>query len=223
MNSIFTVQNLYRRFKVGSETINALKNINLIIESKKLTVFQGRSGSGKTTLLNQLGTLDQPDEGNILFGSIELTGMTEKEKNAIRREKVGFVYQSVALMPMMTAYENVELSLRTIRYPLKLRRERVEECLEKVGLSKRMHHMPGELSGGEQQRVAIARAMAHKPEVIFADEPTAELDTGMGHYIVKLLKSLTTDLGITVIMATHDKSLMDYADFLYLMKDGEVC
>jgi putative ABC transport system ATP-binding protein len=135
---------------------------------------------------------------------------------------MGFVFQSVALVSMMTAYENVEFILRISGFPLRERKKRVETCLHLVGLSARMNHLPQELSGGEQQRVAIARAIAHKPKVIFADEPTAELDTNTGLQVVKIFKDLIVQEGTTVVMTTHDPGLMDVADKVYELEDGEI-
>lgn len=147
--------------------------------------------------------------------------MDEDACSFMRRKKVGFVFQSVALIPMMTAYENVEYSLRLSEYEGDYR-ERVEECLKMVGLAARMHHMPEELSGGEQQRVAIARAIAHKPKVIFADEPTAELDTNTGLQVVKIFKELVEQDHVTVVMTTHDVGLMEIGDKVFELEDGEI-
>lgn len=222
MDNIIEIINLKRSFKVGSETIHALKGINLSIATGKLTVLCGRSGSGKTTLMNLMGTLDEPDEGQILFNGKDVTTIPKSEKDALRRNKMAFVFQSVALMPLMSAYENVEYSLRINKTPLRERRKRVEECLDEVGLLKRAKHFPGEMSGGEQQRVAIARAIAHRPEVLFADEPTAELDSTMGLHVIKLLKKMIEKEGLTVVMTTHDQDIAALADILYQMQDGEI-
>ena len=146
--------------------------------------------------------------------------MSEKERGLLRRRKIGFVFQSVALVPMMTAYENVEFALRLAKYKGS-RRERVEECLKMVGLGSRLAHLPQELSGGEQQRVAIARAIAHRPEVLFADEPTAELDTNTGLQVVKIFKELAASEGVTIVMTTHDTGLMEIGDVVYQLEDGE--
>lgn len=222
MSILYRAKNVVRSFKAGTNTITALKDISLTIPEQSLTALCGRSGSGKTTLLNLLGTLDRPDCGQIFLRETEIGGMPERNRNALRRKKIGFIFQSVALLPMLSAYENVEFSLRVARVPLKQRKQRVEECLERVGLTKRMKHMPGELSGGEQQRVAIARAMAHRPEVLFADEPTAELDTDMGVYIVQLFRELIEKEAVTIIMTTHDTGLLGYADRIYTLQDGEI-
>jgi putative ABC transport system ATP-binding protein len=222
MDNIIEIVNLKRSFKVGSETIYALKGINLSIEAGKLTVLCGRSGSGKTTLMNLAGTLDEPDEGKIIFRGKDITSCSEAEKDLLRRSKMAFVFQSVALMPLMTAYENVEYSLRINKTPIRERQKRVEECLDMVGLLKRARHMPGEMSGGEQQRVALARAIAHRPEIIFADEPTAELDSTMGLHVIRVLKKMVEKEGLTVVMTTHDQDIAALADVLYKMQDGEI-
>jgi putative ABC transport system ATP-binding protein len=187
-----------------------------------LTILKGRSGSGKTTLINLLGALDRPSKGRIFFKDKDITKILESQRDEIRRLNLGFVFQSIALISLMSAYENVEFALRVAGYAQKTRRQRAEECLKYVGLSKRMHHRPYELSGGEQQRVAIARAISHNPTVVFADEPTAELDTHTGLQVVKLFKSLVERESITVIMATHDPSMIDVADQVFSLVDGEI-
>lgn len=222
MQNMIQTRDLKRCFKTGSGEVWALKGVDVQIPKGGLTILKGRSGSGKTTLLNILGALDQPTEGTVLFDGEDITQMGETQKTALRREKIGFVFQSVALIPMMTAYENVEYALRLSRYKGN-RKERVIECLKMVGLAQRMNHLPQELSGGEQQRVAIARAIAHKPQVIFADEPTGELDTQTGLQVVKIFKDLTRLEGVTIVMTTHDTALMEIGDAVYALEDGEVC
>ena len=222
MESIIELVNLKRSFRVGSETIYALKGINLSIEKGKLTMLCGPSGSGKTTLMNIAGALDEPDEGTVIFNGEDLATMSKSEKDALRRNKFAFVFQSVALMTLMSAYENVEYSLRINKTPYRDRKKRVEECLDMVGLLKRAKHMPGEMSGGEQQRIAIARAIAHRPEIIFADEPTAELDSTMGLHVVRLLKKMIEKENLTVVMTTHDQDIALLADVQYRMQDGEI-
>ena len=222
MQNMIQTRDLKRCFKTSSGEVWALKGIDVQIPKGGLTILKGRSGSGKTTLLNILGALDQPTEGTVLFDGEDITQMGEKQRTALRRKKIGFVFQSVALIPMMTAYENVEYALRLSRYSGN-RKERAIECLKMVGLSQRMNHLPQELSGGEQQRIAIARAIAHKPQVIFADEPTAELDTQTGLQVVKIFKDLTRQEGVTIVMTTHDTALMETGDAVYALEDGEVC
>lgn len=222
MENMIEARQITRKFPMpGGEDFYALKNVNLKIPKGKLTILRGKSGSGKTTLMNILGALDKPSEGTILFDGERIETLDEEQSTLLRRKKIGFVFQSVALIPMMTAYENVEYALRLSNYEGDFQK-RTEECLTMVGLKKRMHHMPEEMSGGEQQRVAIARAMAHKPSVIFADEPTAELDSGTGLKVVKIFKELVKEEGVTVIMTTHDVGFMDIGDQVYELEDGEL-
>jgi putative ABC transport system ATP-binding protein len=211
-----------RSFSVGGGEFWALKGLDLTVSENKLTIFKGRSGSGKTTLMNMLGTLDYPTEGDIFFDGKSISKLSVKKRDILRRNDMGFVFQSVALVSMMTAFENVEFILRLNGMPASERRLRAEACLERVGLGPRMRHMPPELSGGEQQRVAIARAIAHRPKIIFADEPTAELDTNTGLQVVKIFKDLIEHEGATVVMTTHDPGLMEVADKVYELADGEI-
>ena len=211
-----------RAFPVsGEEPFMALKDVSVKIPEKSLTILRGKSGSGKTTLLNIIGALDAPTSGEVLFGGRNITGLSDKERERLRRQKIGFVFQSVSLIPMMTVYENVEFALRLSNYKGD-RKKRVEECLHLVGLGKRAQHMPQELSGGEQQRGASARAIAHAPQVLFADEPTAELDTATSLAVIKLFKDLVEKQGVTIVMTTHDMSLMDAGDMVYTLTDGSV-
>ncbi len=218
--NILEARGIYRSFKVGSEKIQVLKDINLSIKKGTFNVFMGPSGSGKTTLLNILGSLDLPDSGEILLDGENIATASERYRDRIRRKKIGFVFQSVALVSNMSAYENVDFALRINGYARKHRKKRTEECLNSVDLKKRMRHKPFELSGGEQQRVAIARAIAHKPSLLLADEPTAELDTNTGLHIVKLFKELVLMEDITIIMCTHDTSMIDVADNVFMLEDG---
>lgn len=221
MQAIIETHDITQSFPVSDGEFYALKNINISIPEKQMTILKGRSGSGKTTLMNLLGALDRPKSGSIIFQGEDITALSESRREEIRRKKIGFVFQSVALIPMMTAYENVEFALRLSGYRGN-RKERVLECLGLVGLKKRANHMPEELSGGEQQRVAIARAIAHKPDIIFADEPTAELDSGTGLQVVKIFKELIANEGITIVMTTHDTGLMGASDCIYELEDGEI-
>ena len=184
MEPIIRTENLCRDFPSGREVVHALRDVNISIRPGTLTILRGRSGSGKTTLINLLGALDRPTRGDIYLYDQKISDMPENQRDELRRVDMGFVFQSVALIGLMTAYENVEFALRIAGYDKKKRRAS-QECLEFVGLGNRMNHRPHELSGGEQQRVAIARAIAHRPKVIFADEPTAELDTQMGLRVVR--------------------------------------
>ena len=222
MENMIAVKGLKKGFPMaGGDTFWALKGLDLEIPKGKLTILKGRSGSGKTTLMNILSALDYPTEGEVLFRGENITQMNETQRSFLRRIKIGFVFQSVALIPMMSAYENVEFVLRMAKYKGD-RRARAEESLKMVGLGNRMNHMPQELSGGEQQRVAIARAIAHRPEILFADEPTAELDTNTGLQVVKIFKELCAAEGITIVMTTHDTGLMEVGDVIYQLEDGEL-
>lgn len=222
MDNIIITERVSQAFPVvGGEDFYALKKVSIQIPEGKLTILRGRSGSGKTTLMNILGALDRPKEGSVYFEGREISSLKESECEELRKTEIGFVFQSVALIPMMTAYENVEFALRLANVKGN-RKERAQECLRLVGLEQRMHHLPQELSGGEQQRVAIARAIVHKPKVIFADEPTAELDTATGLQIVKIFKELVSAEGVTIIMTTHDTGLMEVADCIYQLEDGEI-
>jgi len=221
MQNIIETKNVTRCFKTNGGALWALKGVDIDIPKGKLTILKGRSGSGKTTLLNILGALDRPTDGQVFYEGEDIAKLDEKKATALRRAQIGFVFQSVALIPMMSAFENVEYALRLSRYSGD-RAQRAMECLKLVGLSQRMNHLPNELSGGEQQRVAIARAIAHKPQILFADEPTAELDTMTGLQVVKIFKELTEKEGVTVVMTTHDVGLMELGDKVYALEDGEV-
>lgn len=205
----------------GTEDFVAVDNVSLEIPKGCFAILKGRSGSGKTTLLNMLGALDMPTKGHIFCMGDDITQWSEAKREMLRRKKIGFVFQSVSLIPMMTAFENVEFALRMagIREG---RKQRCEECLKMVGLGNRMHHMPQEMSGGEQQRVAIARAVAHRPGIIFADEPTAELDSATALGVMTLFKEMVEREQVTIVMTTHDTSLMGAGDVVYELEDGKL-
>ena len=220
-DNIIEVKGVIRDFPVSGGYFRALKDVNADFPKGKLTILKGRSGSGKTTLLNILGALDLPTSGTVLFDGEDISRMSEKQRSILRRVRTGYVFQSVALVPMMTAQENVEFALRMAGYKGD-RRERALKCLEMVGLEKRAAHLPQELSGGEQQRIAIARAISHKPGVIYADEPTGALDTDSGLRVVKLFKDLIAAEGVSIIMTTHDPGLMEIGDTVYEIEDGAI-
>ncbi len=222
MTDIIATDNLCRYFRTGGEVVKALHKVNITVKKGTLTILRGRSGSGKTTLVNILGALDMPNEGNVLFCNRDITALSEIQRDNLRRKNMGFVFQSGALIGNMSAYENVEFGLRISDYSAKERNARAIECLNMVGLEKRFHHRPGELSGGEQQRVAIARAVAHRPDIIFADEPTSALDTSMSIQVVKIFKDMVQQHGLTVLMTTHDPSMIEIADLVYTLRDGEI-
>nr|WP_308668918.1 ABC transporter ATP-binding protein [uncultured Agathobacter sp.] len=228
MENAIIAQNIKRYFKAGDgTTVHALDGVSMEIKKGTLAILKGRSGSGKTTLLNILSALDMPTEGSVQFLDKNLEQMTEKDREMLRRYEMGFVFQSIALIPTMTAYENVEFALRlaktnVINANTENTQDRVSELLERVGLSKRMDHMPDQLSGGEQQRVAIARAVAHHPKVVFADEPTGALDTAAGFEVMRLFRELIDDEDITIVMTTHDPNLMELGDEVFELSDGIV-
>ena len=225
MENAIIAQNIKRYFKAGDgTTVHALDGVSMEIKKGTLAILKGRSGSGKTTLLNILSALDMPTEGSVQFLDKNLEQMTEKDREMLRRYEMGFVFQSIALIPTMTAYENVEFALRLAKTDVinENTQDRVSELLDRVGLSKRMDHMPDQLSGGEQQRVAIARAVAHHPKVVFADEPTGALDTAAGFEVMRLFLELIDDEGITIVMTTHDPNLMELGDEVFELSDGIV-
>ena len=237
-----TVKDVTKAYRSGGSEFWALKGVSLSIAPGTLTILRGRSGSGKTTLMNIIGALDEPTGGAVMYGERDITRYGEAERDLLRRRSVGFVFQSVALIPTMNAYENVEFPLRVahkrdansarVRDASgdhvrdangdRVRGTRVDECLRMVGLSSRGKHMPQELSGGEQQRVAIARAIAHRPLIVFADEPTAELDTQTAVQVAKIFRDLVDKERMTIVMATHDISLLDIAESVYYMEDGRI-
>lgn len=225
MENAIIAQNIKRYFKAGDgTTVHALDGVSMEIKKGTLAILKGRSGSGKTTLLNILSALDMPTDGSVQFLDKNLEQMTEKDREMLRRYEMGFVFQSIALIPTMTAYENVEFALRLAKNDVinENTHDRVSELLERVGLSKRMNHMPDQLSGGEQQRVAIARAVVHRPKVVFADEPTGALDTASGFEVMRLFRELIDDEDITIVMTTHDPNLMELGDEVFELSDGIV-
>ncbi|TVY09549.1 ABC transporter ATP-binding protein [Paenibacillus cremeus] len=218
---LLTVSGVERSFPVGGQQLHVLRGIELELYPLQLVMLKGRSGSGKTTLLNLIGGLDQPNRGTIHFQGHPFHLCSDDQRTVIRRKELGFIFQSFALMPLLSAWENVELSLRMADVPRPGWKARVTHCLELVGLSKRMHHRPFELSGGEQQRVAIAKAIAHKPSLLLADEPTAELDSQMGAQVMGVFREIIQTERMTICMTTHDPTIMEVADRVYEMVDGK--
>ena len=222
MDGMIKGNKITRVFPIPGGEFTALKGIDLDIAEEALAILRGRSGSGKTTLMNILSTLDDPTEGEVFLDGESVKNMSQRERENFRRKKMGFVFQSVSLIPSLSAYQNVEFALRMAGVKInKESAKRVEECLRKVGLGNRMSHMPQEMSGGEQQRVAIARAFVHHPKIIFADEPTAELDSAMAAQVTETFKRMSHEEGITVLMTTHDVGLMGAADMLIELSNGE--
>ncbi len=211
-----------REYPSGEGILRAVNNISLDIPERRLVCIKGRSGSGKTTLLNLIGGLDRPSSGAIWLDGDWISDLGESEVVTIRRDKIGFVFQTFGLIPILTATENVEIPLRLAKTPVDVRAERVEEVLEMVGLGERARHRPHELSGGEQQRVAIARALANRPKLLIADEPTGQLDLRTGRTIMQLMYRLVRETGLSAVVATHDPTLIDLADRVIELRDGEL-
>mgnify|MGYP000661057261 FL=1 len=222
--NIIEARNITRMFPVGDGEFYALKHVDIDIPAGKLTILKGRSGSGKTTLMNILSALDAPTEGDVSFDGQVYSEMEDAQKEQLRRKEIGFVFQAVALIPIMNAYENVDFAMRLAEPELTAKEvdERIREALALVGMEERMRHMPGQMSGGEQQRVAIARAVAHRPKVVFADEPTGALDTESGLRVMQLFRNLIEKEGVTIVMTTHDPNLMELGDVVYELEDGEI-
>jgi putative ABC transport system ATP-binding protein len=219
---IVELENVWRIYEQGRRRIEALKDISIRIPAGKLVIIKGPSGSGKTTILNIMGGLDQPSSGRVFFQEKEIKDYSEQELTVLRRKKIGFVFQTYGLIQSFTAYENVELPLRINHYRWRERRDRVNKCLDLVGLSKRADHRIFELSGGEQQRVGVARALVNEPELILADEPTGELDYKMSMEIMKLFRKLVHEHKVSICMVTHDPAVMEYGDIIYEMVDGKI-
>ena len=213
---------LRRVYQVGSEQIHALRGVNVRIPRGRFVAFKGRSGSGKTTLLNLIGGLDQPTAGKVYLFGDEISSLSEAERTRLRRDRLGFVFQSFALIPTFSAYENVELPLRIARVGARERREQAMRCLTVVGLRRWANHRPFEMSGGQQQRLSIARALVRRPEIIIADEPTGELDSETGRRIIMLFQQLVREEGVTVLMASHDPTVDEFVSDVYQLVDGQI-
>ena len=211
-----------RRYDLDSEEVHALRGVNLNVFPGQFIAVVGRSGSGKTSLLNIMAGLDKPSDGKVLFEEQDLADMNEQELTDLRRHRIGFIFQSFGLLPLLSAFENVELPLRIRGMPAGERAERTREALDIVGLWTRSRHRPYELSGGEQQRVAIARAIVIRPSLILADEPTGELDSTNAHAIFGLFKDMVIKQGISVVSATHDSTLLSMADEVKEIRDGQL-
>ncbi len=219
---IIEVKGVTRTFRIGTVDVQAVRNVDLSIPRGRFITLVGRSGSGKTTLLNLMAGLDTPTSGTVLFEGQDISKFGERQVNDLRRHRLGIVFQSFALLPLLSAYENVELPLRISGVPGSERIRRAQEVLEMVGLSRRADHRPFELSGGEQQRVAIARAMAMRPDVLLADEPTGELDSDNAGAIFGLFRQMVDSESMTIVATTHDRTLLDLADDIYRFHDGQL-
>ncbi|MEU6356491.1 ABC transporter ATP-binding protein [Streptomyces sp. NPDC047072] len=216
------VEDLHKSFGEGAAAVHALRGVSFEVPRGELVALKGRSGSGKTTLLNVVGGLDRPDRGRVVLDGVDIAGLDEDGLLALRRDRIGFVFQSFGLIPILTAAENVGVPMRLRRMDARAREERVELLLALVGLADHAKQRPGELSGGQQQRVAIARALANEPALLVADEPTGQLDAETGHAVMELLRAVVRSEGVTALVATHDATLLDLADRVLELGDGEI-
>lgn len=215
--SFITFEDIVREYKVGDSIIKAVDGVSFDIEEGDFNVILGQSGAGKTTVLNLLGGMDTATRGMIHVGGEEVSSMSERQLTTYRRNTIGFVFQFYNLIPNLTALENVQLAEEICKDPLDSK-----EMLERVGLGKRMHNFPSQMSGGEQQRVSIARALAKNPKIVLCDEPTGALDSGTGRIVLKLIRDVAKDMNKTVIVVTHNAPIADMASLVIHMKDGKV-
>ncbi len=217
---VVTIENVTRVYKIGKVETQALRGVNLSIQNGEFTALVGPSGSGKTTLLQMIGCLDQPTSGRVCINGKDVTRLNRNQRADMRRGTIGFIFQFFALIPTLTAYENVEMPLLMNGHSPKERRERVMELLKAVDLADRASNRPDQLSGGQQQRVAVARALAPKPTLILADEPTANLDTTNGQQVMDIMAKLNKETGVTFVFATHDPRVIKYAQRVVTLRDG---
>jgi putative ABC transport system ATP-binding protein len=222
LKSLLSVRSVVRLYGAGCTAVSALAGVSLELQAGEFTALVGPSGSGKTTLLNLVGALDRPDRGELLIDGHDLSRLSRTQRSALRLHKLGFVFQSYNLMPVLSALENVEYVLQLQGRPAAQRRQRAQAMLEAVGLSSHMHRRPDELSGGQQQRVAVARALVGEPLLVLADEPTANLDSDTGESLLQTMQKLNRDLGTTFLFSTHDPMVMRYARRVVRMKDGVI-
>ncbi|MDO5047952.1 MAG: ABC transporter ATP-binding protein [Anaerococcus sp.] len=220
--SLIEIRNLKKYYKVGSTIIRALDGVDLNIEKGEFVALLGTSGSGKSTLLNMLAGLERPSKGHISYGKLDLTQLSEDEITKFRNLNIGFVFQSYNLLPHLSAWENVSLPLTFKGLSKSDRKKEAYKILKQVGLEGRMNNKPSELSGGQQQRVSIARAFVGNPPIIFADEPTGNLDTKTSFEVMSLIKEITSKNNQTFIMVTHDEEMTDFADKTLFMRDGKL-
>ncbi|WP_199548868.1 ABC transporter ATP-binding protein [Streptomyces sp. N35] len=216
------VDGVHRSYGSGAAAVHALRGVSFSVPRGELVALKGRSGSGKTTLLNLVGGLDSPDGGTITVDGLDIGSLGENGRLALRRDRIGFVFQSFGLIPILSAAENVGVPLRLRKADPDEREERVALLLSLVGLADHAKQRPGELSGGQQQRVAIARALANRPALLICDEPTGQLDAETGHAVMELLRAVVRSEGVTALVATHDAAMLDLADRVLELSDGEI-
>ncbi|WP_405900303.1 ABC transporter ATP-binding protein [Streptomyces sp. NBC_00727] len=216
------VEDLHRSYGSGAGAVHALRGVSFEVPRGELVALKGRSGSGKTTLLNLVGGLDSPDGGRITVDGTDLSSLGENGLLELRRDRIGFIFQSFGLIPILTAAENVGVPLRLRKADPREREERVSLMLSLVGLADHAAQRPGELSGGQQQRVAIARALANRPALLIADEPTGQLDAETGLAVMELLRAVVHSEGVTALVATHDAQLLGLADRVLELSDGHI-
>jgi putative ABC transport system ATP-binding protein len=217
---VVKIEDVTRVYKIGKVETQALRGVNLCIENGEFTSLIGPSGSGKTTLLQMIGCLDQPTNGRVLINDKDVTRLSRNQRADMRRGTIGFIFQFFALIPTLSAYENVEMPLLLNGHSPKERKERVMELLQAVDLVDRANNRPDQLSGGQQQRVAVARALAPNPTLVLADEPTANLDTENGRQVMDIMQRLNKETGVTFIFATHDPRVISYARRVVTLHDG---
>ena len=217
---VVKVEIVARTYQVGKIETQALRGVNLMINDGEFTALVGPSGSGKTTLLQMIGCLDQPTSGKVLINGKDVTKLNRNQRADLRRETIGFIFQFFALIPTLTAYENVEMPLLLNGSSGSDRRQRVMELLKAVDLEDRANNRPDQLSGGQQQRIAVARALSIKPSMILADEPTANLDTENGKQVMEIMQKLNKETGVTFVFATHDPRVIKYAKRVVTLRDG---
>jgi putative ABC transport system ATP-binding protein len=222
MDALIDVEAVSRHFSLDHSRVTALDNASLRVSAGEFLAIAGPSGSGKSTLLNLIGCIDRPSSGRILIGGLDTSELSPERMTALRREKIGFVFQTFNLIPVFTAGENVEYPLLLQGAGGRERRRRVAEALDSVGLSARANHRPDLLSGGERQRVAVARAIVHRPALVLADEPTANLDTANATQLIELMRDLNRRLGLTFLFSTHDQRLLEHTPRIVHLCDGQV-
>ncbi len=220
--TIITIDNLVKRFPIGGGHFTALEDINLKIETGEFTGLVGPSGSGKTTMLNIIGSLDNPSEGDVIVMDTSMRGISAKRASTLRKQHLGFIFQTYNLMQVYTVYENVEFPLLLLKMTSSGRKKAVLNALEWVGLTDKIKSKPKQLSGGESQRVAIARAMVKRPQMVLADEPTANLDAENSHHILRTMEKLNKELNTTFLFATHDDKVIKYMRRIIRLEDGKV-